>query len=233
MKKISTKTMAYMALYVALYIVLKYVGNFIPFFVMPNGGSIEIELVAVFIATYQLGFGLGCATAILSMLVSWIFWQPWYLNPLQLILDYIGPIAVCGLASLLWPFKKLDKVSGIVAALILAIATFLGIYYCFNQTIWAIVAAIVVAIVMFIFMYKFEGTVGYYGIVIAMILKGLQHVISGAYYWAEGMAAGSLEAWAFSVTYNLWYNLVTLVVCIIVVPLLVERLKKAGIQFKE
>lgn len=232
MKKSSTKLIAYMALYVALYIVLKYVGNFIPFLVMPNGGSIEIELIAVFIASYHLGFGWGFITAILSMLLSWLFWQPWYINPIQLILDYIGPLAVCGLASILWPLKNLNKVSAIVASLVLGIASFLGIYYCFNQTAWAIVAGVVVAVLMFVLAFKFEGTIAYYGIVIAMILKGIQHVISGAYFWVEGMAAGSLEAWVFSVTYNLWYNLVTLVVCIIVVPLLVDRLKKAGIQFK-
>ena len=50
------RTMAYMALYAALYIVLKYVGNLIPFLDMPNGGSIELELIAVFIASYHLGF---------------------------------------------------------------------------------------------------------------------------------------------------------------------------------
>lgn len=233
MKKISTKDMAYIALYIALYIVLKYVGNWIPFLVMPNGGSIELELIAVFIASYHLGFLKGAITAILSMLISWIFWQPWYINPMQLFFDYFGPITVCGLASILWPLKKLNKISAIVASLLLAIATFLGVYYCFNQTIWAIVGAVVVAVVIFIFAYQFPTAVMYYGVGISMIIKGFFHVISGAYYWAEGMAAGSLEAWVFSVTYNLWYNLATLAICIIVVPLLAERLKKSGIQFVE
>ena len=45
-----TRTIAYLALYIALYIALKYVGNLIPFLQMPNGGSIELELIAVFLA---------------------------------------------------------------------------------------------------------------------------------------------------------------------------------------
>ena len=47
------------------------------------------------------------------------------------------------------------------------------------------------------------------------------------------MAAGSTEAWVFSAGYNLWYNLVTLVVCIIIVPTLIDRLTSAtNIKFK-
>lgn len=59
MKRSTTKTIAYLALYVALYIVLKYVGNLIPFLQMPNGGSIELELIAVFICSYHLGWKIG------------------------------------------------------------------------------------------------------------------------------------------------------------------------------
>ncbi|MBP3869331.1 MAG: energy-coupled thiamine transporter ThiT [Solobacterium sp.] len=57
----------------------------------------------------------------------------------------------------------------------------------------------------------------------AFFLKYFATVISGAYYWAEGTAAGSVEAWSFSLTYNLGYNLVTMIVCSIVVPMLAAR----------
>lgn len=224
-------TLVYMALYIALYVVLKYVGNFIPFLDMPNGGSIELELVAVFIASYHLGALGGLAVAILSFAISIPFFEMWFVNPVQIFLDYVGPLAVCGIASLLWPLKKLGKTSAVVASLLLGIATFLGIYYCFNQTVLAIVLAIVIALVIFFFSFKFQSVTAYYGVGIAMILKGILHVISGAYYWADGVAAGSAEAWIFSIGYNLWYNLVTLAICIIVVPLLSERLKKSGVEF--
>lgn len=226
-------TLVYLALYVALYIVLKYVGNLIPFLKMPNGGSIELELVAVFISSYHLGFGWGLINAIISMVVSWMFWQPWYINPLQLFFDYLGPLAICGLASILWPLKNMNKTSAVVASLLLGIITYLAVYICFDKTIWAIVGAVVVAIIIFVFAYKYKDISEYYGIAIAMIIKGLFHVISGAYYWVEGMAAGSLEAWIFSINYNLWYNLVTMAICIILVPILANQLKKANIKFIE
>ena len=67
-----TKLLAYMALYAALYVVLKTVGNFIPFLQMPNGGSIEIELIAVFIASWHLGWSYGIGVALLSWLITFV-----------------------------------------------------------------------------------------------------------------------------------------------------------------
>ncbi|MBF1125061.1 MAG: hypothetical protein HXL59_05690, partial [Solobacterium sp.] len=46
----------------------------------------------------------------------------------------------------------------------------------------------------------------------------------------EGTAAGSLPAWTFSLGYNLWYNLVTMIICLLIVPVLMSRIKKANIQ---
>lgn len=73
------------------------------------------------------------------------------------------------------------------------------------------------------------------GIIVSMLLKYLSHVIVGAYYWfPEGEAAGSLGAWFFSgITYNLPYNAGTLILNLIVVPVLVQRLKKMnGVKFE-
>lgn len=75
----------------------------------------------------------------------------------------------------------------------------------------------------------------YVGIIVSMLLKYLSHVIVGAYYWfPEGEAAGSLGAWFFSgITYNLPYNAGTLILNLIVVPVLVQRLKKMnGVKFE-
>ena len=54
MKNDKIKTMVYLAMYVAMYVVLKWCGNLIPFLNMPNGGAIELELVAVVLASYHL-----------------------------------------------------------------------------------------------------------------------------------------------------------------------------------
>lgn len=227
------KTISYLALYVALYIVLKYVGNMIPVLQMPNGGSIELELIAVFIASYHLGWKLGLCTAVLSWTLTVVLGFPMYfVHPIQIVLDYVGPLAVCGLASLLWPFHSFNALGRAITAILLGVVSCLGIYMSWSQTMAALIAGVVVAIGVFAFTYWYLKEKKRFGIVIAMCLKYFLQVLSGVYYWMpEGAAAGSGEAWVFSLGYNLWYNVVTMVVCIFAVPLLIDSLQKANIKF--
>ncbi len=70
------------------------------------------------------------------------------------------------------------------------------------------------------------------GVVIAMILKYISHVLSGVYWWfPETTYAGSLASWAYSLSYNLYYNLATMIVAVVIVPLLVNRLESGTIKF--
>ncbi len=65
------------------------------------------------------------------------------------------------------------------------------------------------------------------GVVIAMILKYASTVLSGVYFWPpENGVAGSGAAWVYSLSYNLWYNLATCVVCVILAPILLKHLKR-------
>lgn len=154
MKRSTTKTIAYLALYVALYIVLKYVGNLIPFLQMPNGGSIELELIAVFICSYHLGWKIGIADAILSWLMTIVLGFPMYfVQPVQILLDYVLPLAVCGVASFLWPIKETSKPVTIVMGVVLAVASFFGIANSYSNTTVAYIAGAVVAAGMFGFTY--------------------------------------------------------------------------------
>ena len=67
-----------MALYAALYVVLKFAGQYIPFLQMPQGGSIELELAAVFIASYHMGWKYGILTAMIGFLLTFICGFPIY-----------------------------------------------------------------------------------------------------------------------------------------------------------
>ena len=69
----------------------------------------------------------------------------------------------------------------------------------------------------------------YIGIFFAVFLKYACQVLSGVYFWfPEGAAAGSLAAWIYSAwRYNLGYNLITLIVALIVIPVLVKALHSA------
>lgn len=229
MKRSTTKTIAYLALYVALYIVLKYVGNLIPFLQMPNGGSIELELIAVFICSYHLGWKYGILDALLSFLMTVVLgFTMYFVNPVQIALDYILPLVFCGMASLLWPLKQTNKVITVCMGIVLALATFLGIVNSYGNSVVTMLVSCLLAIAMFVFTYWYLQNKKKYGIVLAMLLKYICQLLSGVYFWfPDGSVAGSAQAWVFSLGYNLWYNLVTLIVCIIIVPTLIDRLSKA------
>ncbi len=168
--------MVYISLYAALAVVLKYVSHMIPFLQMPQGGSIELEYIAIFIASYHFGYKKGMLVGILAWLLGFIFgFNNYFLNPMQYALDYIIPVLVCGAASCLCPIEKIRL---------------------------------------------------YGGVTIAMLLKYVSTVLSGAYFWPpEGSVAGSSAAWIFSLSYNAWYNLATLIVCIILVPLMYKAIQ--------
>ncbi len=178
MKKNQTRLIAYMALYAALYVVLKFAGNFIPFLQMPNGGSIEIELIIIFVASWHLGWKYGICVALMSWLITFVMGSGrWYLNPMQYALDYHIPLIAVGMAALFGGGKS----------------------------------------------YRY-----YLGVIISMFLKFSSNVLSGVYYWPpEDGAAGSAAAWVYSLGYNFWYNFVTCIVCVIIVPLLITRLNKS------
>ena len=66
------------------------------------------------------------------------------------------------------------------------------------------------------------------GVVIGMVLKYICNLISGVYFWPpEGGAAGSTAAWVYSMNYNAWYNLATMILSVILVPLLISKIRGA------
>ncbi|MBQ3271754.1 MAG: energy-coupled thiamine transporter ThiT [Solobacterium sp.] len=127
-----TKLLAYMALYAALYVVLKTAGNFIPFLQMPNGGSIEIELIAVFIASWHLGWKYGIGVAMLSWLITFVMGSNrWFLNPMQYALDYFIPLIAVGIASLFGGRGKNRFLTGVIISMFLKYVSNVlsGVYY--------------------------------------------------------------------------------------------------------
>ncbi len=178
MKKFETRDIVYIALYCALAVALDYCNQFIPLLQMPNGGSINLSVIPIFVASYHLGAASGVVTGLLWWLIGLTLGLNNYMvSPLQTAFDYIIPAMIVGAAAII---PKLGRVSNLIT-----------------------------------------GMIG------VMILKYLSHVISGAVYWfPEGEAAGSMGAWIFSLNYNLWYNLATLIVAIVITPILVNRLRK-------
>lgn len=178
-----TRTYVYMAFYAALAIVLNYCTEFLP--AMPNGGTLDLPVIAIFVASFHLGWKYGILTGLLSWVVGMMFGLSNYIvSPMQTLFDYVFPVMAIGVASI-FPSIKLGK--------------------------------------------KKVSNV-YVGIVCGMFLKYVSHTLAGVYFWfPKGSAAGSLAAWIYSGwTYNLGYNLVTLVAAIILVPILLKALQTSS-----
>ena len=176
---ITTRQIAMVAIFAALALVFNFVGDFIPFLAMPQGGSIEVETIMLFFASYVLGYKLGGLTGIIYWVLAFLFNQAsYFLNVPQYLLDYIIPILVCSASSLLM-FHRIG-----------------------NTTLRIEIA-----------------------IVISMLIKTLCNVLSGVYfYFPEGEVAGSLGSWIYSLEYNTPYNVATMIICMILVPIVILRI---------
>ena len=176
MKKFATREIILIALYVALAIVVDYFKEMLTFLDLPMGGSINIALIPVVIGAFHLGPKKGVFIGFLWWLVSSLFGlNPYFINVIQYLLDYIVPSLIIGAASIF--YKK--------------------------------------------------GTVleAEAGILLTMAIRTLSIVISGVYFWPDGVAAGSWAAWTASLSYNLPYCVATGVMLMVVVPIVMSRIK--------
>lgn len=169
--KWDAKSMVQLAMFMALTTVLSYFNQFLP--EMPQGGTISIDIVAIFLCAYLMGTGYGVICGIGVSIIQFAFGMAKFYGPWSVVLDYVLPLAVCGLAPLI-PSTKIKSIHV------------------------------------------------YWGVIFSMILKFLSHYLSGAWLFAE-YATGN--PWIYSFVYNIYYNLGTLILCIILVPLLYERLQ--------
>lgn len=168
--------MIMIALFVALVVVFDVLSKFVPFLQMPNGGSIDLSVMVMVVASYILGWKKGAVVALLGLLVTFMFSPPYILTISQFLFDYVFPVMVMGIVSIV-DFKNKRNIE--------------------------------IAISLF------------------FLLRILSLVTSGAMFWPpEGSVAGTIEAWIFSLGYNLPYSIATYIVAIIATPLLLNRLRK-------
>lgn len=63
------------------------------------------------------------------------------------------------------------------------------------------------------------------GILLMMIIRTFCLVLSGAIFWPDAVASGSIEAWSMSLVYNLPYSFATLIMLLIVIPIVLRSIK--------
>lgn len=121
-----------MAIYAALALILEYLSQFIVFFQMPSGGSVNLGVIAILVASFHLSWKKGMAVGLLWWLLGFVLgMNNWYLNPMQYGLDYIIPVLLCGLASIFPRVGKDNILSGTLFAMVLRFTSFLlsGVYF--------------------------------------------------------------------------------------------------------
>jgi thiamine transporter len=67
-----------------------------------------LGVIALLLASYDLGWKKGVAVGLMSVLLQWMTGAMWFLNWFQFILDYLLAFGIYGVASLV-PSMKIGK----------------------------------------------------------------------------------------------------------------------------
>ncbi|MCF0112317.1 MAG: energy-coupled thiamine transporter ThiT [Erysipelotrichaceae bacterium] len=173
MKSNQTKDLVLMAMYLALFYVLDVISNMIPFFKMPQGGTLGLGVVALILCSYHLGWKKGVVVATLSVVLQFMTGQMWLVQNsdgfsifqifIQFMMEYPLAFGIYGLSSVFPNYGKF-----------------------------------------------------YTGAAVTNLVRLGLHIVAGHIYWAT--------PWLGSVTYNAWYMIPTMLVCLVVVPIIDTRL---------
>ena len=113
MLKLTTKNMAYMALFAALQIVLEYCTKV---FEMPQGGNVAFSLVAIILCGYLMGWAYSLIVSLVCLGLHFALGLATFYGPLSVVFDYLLPMILIGLTSLipLVQWKGYDLPVGII-----------------------------------------------------------------------------------------------------------------------
>jgi thiamine transporter len=130
--KLTTRDIAYIAIYLALFYVLDLISNFLP--KMPQGGSLGLGTVALLLASYHLGWQKGLITSLLSVLLQFATGQMYLLSFAQFLFDYLIAFGIYGIACLFPNWKWFYSGVLITNAIRFVSATIAGVL--FWETEW-------------------------------------------------------------------------------------------------
>jgi len=105
MKKMSTRTIAIMAMYCALFVVLDRISDMLNLFQMPDGGKLNFGPIALLIGSYHLGWKNGLFVGAVSVFLQFVVGSVKYYGILSFLLDYLIAYAIYGAASLFPNYK--------------------------------------------------------------------------------------------------------------------------------
>ncbi len=94
----STRDLVRMAVYLAMFAVLDYISLMFGLFRMPQGGSLGLGVVALSLASYDLGWKKGVFVGIASILVQLMISNFFFISWFQFFLDYVLAFGIYGIS---------------------------------------------------------------------------------------------------------------------------------------
>ena len=117
--KLYVKSIAYLSMVIALEIVLNLIFKIVPG--QPQGGSISMDLLPIILASYLMGSGYGLLAGFMVCILHFVLGLASFYGPWSVVLDYLVPLSIVGLASLFKNIKlgKFEIYTGIIITMIL------------------------------------------------------------------------------------------------------------------
>lgn len=110
---------AEIAMMAALGLIFDYLANLFEVAIFPQGGSISLSMIPIFIMAYRRGLVAGLATGFIVGAVQILFASGGYLvHPVQVALDYYGAYTAVGFAGIVTLFKKKTPVMMVIGIII-------------------------------------------------------------------------------------------------------------------
>ena len=159
--KLTTKNMAYMAMFAAMQVVLEYCTKF---YEMPKGGNCAFSLVAIILCGYLMNWGYSLIVSLVCLGLHFALGLATFYGPLSVIFDYLLPMVLIGLTPLI-PLLKVGKyelpVGIIVMGVLKTICHLISGWYAFQTPLQANliynlpynIATIIACFILFVILY--------------------------------------------------------------------------------
>lgn len=152
----------------ALGLVLDLASGLLSGWLWPNGGSISLAMICIFIASYRHGLKGGLLTGFLVGAIQ-IIWAggSYLIHPVQVLLDYPLPYMCVGLSGI---FSKQVMTPNLKQLIFISLSIFIG---CFFRLVCHVLSGMIYWGVDFIGSLVYNGTFMLIGMIVCIIITSL------------------------------------------------------------
>lgn len=137
MRKKQIQFIAEVGIFAALALVFDFLAGFYSAVIWPNGGSITLAFIPIFIMGYRNGLKGGLICGLLVGTIQ-LMWSSYLLNVGQVLLDYVLPNVILGIVGLV--SKQVKTANTVKLWIVVPISIFIA---CFIRFIFLTISGIV------------------------------------------------------------------------------------------